>query len=119
MRAENDKLVWLLAASDLRDHVCGFDWAANLAGDTQIRPYRMPGGEQASDSLSIFARHQHLRDAVDFSGKRIRMPVKNVMLARGDERDRFRLAIDGGGDNRRCFCIFGEEVVPGLQHYRM
>src|SRR6202035_1339531 len=92
VRTEDDELVWLLAAFDFRDHVCSFDWAANLAGDTQVCPYRMPRGEQASNALSIFARHQHLRDAINFSCERIRVPVKNVVLARGDECDCLRPA---------------------------
>ena len=47
----------------------------------------MARGQQAADALAIFARHQHLRDAVDFSREGVGVPVENVVLARGDEGD--------------------------------
>ena len=95
MRAENDEFVGLFAAFDFRDHVGGLDRATELIGDAQIGPHRMPGGQQASDSLSIFPRHQNLRNAIDFSRKRIGVPVENVVLARSDEGYSLGLALHG------------------------
>ena len=60
--------------------------------------------------------NRHLRDAVDFSGNRIRVTVENVVFASSDKGDGFCFALHSGSDDRRCDCIFGEEIVPGFEH---
>src|SRR5258708_3599771 len=119
MGSEDDEFVGLHGAVDFRNHVCSLDWSANLIGDTEIGPHWMARCEKAADSLTVFARHQHLGNAVNFSFSRISMPVKDVVLACGDESYGLCFSVDGRGDYGRRNCVFREKIVPGLEHSRM
>src|SRR5271156_6504433 len=43
-------------------------------------------------------------------------PVKNVVLARGHERDCLRLTFHREVDDRRSFRVLGEEIVPSFEN---
>ena len=67
MRAQDHEFVRLLAASNFRDHVRGFDRPANLVRNREIGPHQISRGQQARHALAIFARHDDHGQLVDFS----------------------------------------------------
>src|SRR5579871_2012272 len=93
MRANDNELVGQFTAAKFANYIRSLDRASELIRNGQIRPYEIPGGEQAGHAFAVFASDDHHRQLVDFSGYRVRVAVKNVVLACRHEGNRFDLRL--------------------------
>ena len=116
MRAQDHEFVRLLAAFDFGDDVRGLDRSAELIRNGEVGPHQVSGGQQARHALTVFTRHQHHRQFVDFPGAGICVAVEDVVLTRGHESERQSLPFHREIDHRRSLGVLGEKIVPRFEN---
>ena len=116
MRAEQDDLVGLLAASDLGDDVARLPGSADLVADVERDARRGSRLEEPCQAQAVLARELRHRDRRDRTpGDRV--AVQQVPRPRRGEEDRRHPVVHGRLHRLGAELVLGEEVVE--RHHRL
>src|SRR2546430_11255423 len=113
MRAENDDFLRLLVAANFTDNVFLLDGPANFVGHVKARThFPWIGNNAARQPHGIFARDYRLRNPVDLTSERIRMPIEQQSFPSAHPQNGPRALFHGMLDNHRRPEAFVEEISP-------
>src|SRR5256885_16333457 len=99
---------------DLTDDVRRLKFRADLIGEIKFGFDRFAGRSKARSAFAVLARHAHDGQTVKLAVISIDMPIEQVALPGGDERNACSFALYCRIDDSRHTHVFGEKSVPAL-----
>src|SRR5207253_5328910 len=121
MRTQHHKLIRLLAAAEFSYEVGSGNRPADVVrnGKIGVEGNGLTGGQQASHASRVLARHEDLREAVQFALAGIRVAIEKIIRTGRLESNRQSFAFDRTVNDAGSFQILGEEIVPFLHFLRV